>query len=391
MSTPSRTPHAHLPWTPSSRATESTKGTGRHSRREVHDVSNLKTRRQKVRRRHARFGALLTLIIAIGTAGCGSSTGSTSSGNQLMKPFKISVTQANDLYGLPWHIGVHQGIFKRHGLVITDILAGNGGSATLRQLLSGKLPFGEVSFGAVVDGYNAGSPLKVIGGGTQGIDDLVYVTNPGQDIGSISDMKGKRWGYTNPGSGTDVQAYLLPTLAGMDPNSFKHVATGGTGEGVALLQSHSVDMVYMPLNLYYQNSSAYKVVFYPVKYAPKFQVSTIVGNPRVLQQHPKAARALMVSYAESVKWIKKHPKATAEYWSSYNDMDTKIAAKVLARAIKYDHWGTGFNEKALSTAAKGISLIKGGPKKVPWCGLFTTKYLPKDTAGAFPKEESCKK
>lgn len=308
----------------------------------------------------------------------------------IMPAFKITVTNGQGLYGLPWHVGVSNGIFRRHGLKIDRILDGRGGSATLRQFTSGDLPFSSVSFGAVVRGFKAGVPVKVIGGGTQAIDDLVYVTNPGSDINSIYDMKGKRWGYTNPGSGTDVQAYLLPKLAGMSPYSFEHVATGGVGEGIALLQSHSVDMVYIPTYLYYQNPDAYKVVFYPSQYAPWMQISSIVADPEALKKHPNAAKALLASYSQSVRWIAQHPKKTAKLWVSYNDMDASIALKVIDRAIEHHHWGAGFNDKALSTAAKGISLIKKGPQSIPWCTLFTTDYLPSGVKGSFPNESSCK-
>ena len=330
--------------------------------------------------------ATVLLVAPLMVAACTSTGGDERAGNSSLKTFKVSVTQATDLYGLPWNVGMKEGIFKKHGIEVTEILAGSGGAATLRQVLSGDLPFGEVSLGAVLDGYAAGAPIKVVGSAVASIADLTYVTNPGRaDLDSIEDMAGKTWGFTNPGSGTEVQSYLLPKLAGMDPSSIKRVATGGTGEGLALLEGKTVDLVYIPYNLYYQKPDSYKIVFDPTEYAPRMQITVIITSSTVAEKDPEEVKALLASYSESVEWIQEHSADAAALWASYSGIEESVALKVVQRAIKFDHWSVAFDQEALEVAAEGISLTAGA-KTIPWSELFDDSFLPAGKKGSLPSK-----
>src|SRR5690606_3158080 len=95
------------------------------------------------------------------------------------------------LYGVPYAVAMELGYFEEHGIDLAGIMTSEGGGTTVRNVLSGRLPFGEVSTVAAVTAYNAGAPLVIVGGGSRSVAEILWVTRPGDPIRSIEDFKGR--------------------------------------------------------------------------------------------------------------------------------------------------------------------------------------------------------
>ncbi len=54
---------------------------------------------------------------------------------------------------------------------------------------------------------------------------------PNSPIKSINDIKGKRLGFTNPGSTTQALTLLLVEKVGLKPGDVTMISTGGFGPG----------------------------------------------------------------------------------------------------------------------------------------------------------------
>src|SRR5689334_6468426 len=111
--------------------------------------------------------------IALAVSGCGSGGGGGTADKGA--GIEISVTHPEDLYGLPWAVGREKGFFEQAGVKIDKIVPAEGGGTTLQNVVAGRLPFGEVATGAVVNGFTEGAPIQVIGGGVQSVSDVLWV------------------------------------------------------------------------------------------------------------------------------------------------------------------------------------------------------------------------
>lgn len=337
-------------------------------------------------RRGPRLAAA-TIALTVTLAGCGGGENTDSAattGGGGVREVSISVTHPTDLYGLPWKVGMEKGFFEETGIKIAEIIPGEGGGSTLRNILSGKLPFGEVATTAVVKGYLAGAPVKVIGGGVQSVGDITFVSmanNP--SVKSFKDVK--RWGFSNPGSITEALAYLLPEEVGLPPGSVERVPTGGTGAGIALLEAGDIDVFYAPPRVLLENKDKFRVLAQTSEFLPSFQQTVILSNPSYLEQHPDDARALLAGYAESVEWIQENPEEAGEIYAELGEISPEIGVEIVKTAVEENYWGVAFNPAALETAAKGLAAT-GGPKEIPWSEVFTDEYLPAEHKGELPKE-----
>ena len=123
---------------------------------------------------------------------------------------QISVTHWGVLlYGAPYAVAMERGYFRQAGIDISGIFSSKGGGTTVRNMILGGLPFGEVALSAAIAAEREGLDIRIVSGGVQNLSDLVWVTLPDSPIKTITDLKGKKLGYTTPKSVTDMVTTLV--------------------------------------------------------------------------------------------------------------------------------------------------------------------------------------
>ncbi len=65
---------------------------------------------------------------------------------------------------MPFAVAVEKGYFKDFKADVTGILSSDRGGTTIRNLLGGKLAYGEAAVSAVVSAVQSGADLKIISG-----------------------------------------------------------------------------------------------------------------------------------------------------------------------------------------------------------------------------------
>src|SRR3989441_6489816 len=91
--------------------------------------------------------------------------------------------------GMPYAIAMERGFFKEYGVNVDGILTSDGGGSTIRNLLGGKLAYGEAAPAAVVAAVQGGADLRIISGNVHTVAEFVWVTMPNSPIASINDLK----------------------------------------------------------------------------------------------------------------------------------------------------------------------------------------------------------
>src|SRR4051812_43589239 len=146
----------------------------------------------------------------------------------------ITVTHwGSAFYGAPYAVAMAKGFFKKHGVDVTGILTSQGGGTSVRNTLAGDLPYGEVALPAAIEAINNGVPLKIIGAGVESVADILWMAKKGSPLHSIQDLKGKKVGFTAPGSVTNMLILMAFKAQGIDPKSVQLVPAGGIGANVS--------------------------------------------------------------------------------------------------------------------------------------------------------------
>ena len=320
---------------------------------------------------------IILMTLAVGA--CGSGSGGAADGE--VAQIRVTVSNATEAYVIPWLVADEQGLFKEHGVDVTKIVAGKGGSTTLRNLISGDLAVGEVALPAVIEGKLEGLPVTAVGGGVRTAYPVDFYALSSSPVETPADAK--IWAYTNKGSVTQALTYMVPEAAGVDPDSIKHVAAGGVGEGIALLESGEVDAAVVPPTVVAKEPGKFKLVASSAKYLPSFQQTAITVQDSYLEDNPDVVRGVLAGYQDAVASIEKNPDEAARLYADYAGLEQGEARKVVDAALKVDNWSVGVQAKDLRIGEKAMR-ASGFDGEVPWCALFDPSYLPDGAPGSLP-------
>ena len=332
----------------------------------------------------ARKGVLLGFGLALAWA-CGGSAEQAGPGNapsSAPRETKVVVTHHPTLlYAVPWIVGMEKGIFERAGVKITEVISGSGGGNTLRNMLTGRVPVGEIAANAAVDGWEAGAPVAVVGGAVQTMGEFAIVTRPDVAATGLGGVKGLRWGFTNPGSVTEGIIHFATTrVEGLSPGAVKPVATGGIGEGITFLFEKTIDIMSVPDPMYAQKKDQFKLLGRGDDIVRWYQQSFLVTSSQMLREEPELVAAIVSGYRQAVDDIEAHPDEAAELYAKAAELAPEVARASVAAAVARDHWGLGLKREALETVGTSIALTPGGPFPggVPWSEIVDPRFLRQD-------------
>ncbi len=294
----------------------------------------------------------------------------------------ISVTHyPTGLYAVPYNVGMEKGFFEEEGIKINKIIGSSGGGTTVRNVLSGDLPFGDVSSSAVIQAYMSGSPLKIVSGAVQSVSDLVFVTRKDESIETVEDMIGKTWSFTNPGAVTETTSQLVFEAAGIDPDSLEFVASGGVSEGLTLLDAGEVDSAIMLEPAYSVQQDDWKTLLRVSDLIPEYQQSLIVTSPQVIKENPELVERFLSAYQKSVEWIYDNPEEAGKIFSKTAEIDEQASIDAVIALSEAKHWGTEINSDSINNVVKGMqmagTLTKG--EEIDWEDIFDLNFLPEGT------------
>lgn len=336
----------------------------------------------------AKVGSgVLVVLLSVSLIGCGQTTSAptTPAASQDTKAkvdkFKITVTHyPTSFYGLPYEVGIDKGFFKEVGIEIEGIIPGSGGGTTVRNVLAGKLPFGDVATSAVVESFLAGAPITIVGGSVKTFNDSGYITRKDAPFNKVEDLVGHKWGFTNPGSASQSVSNLIFEAAGVAPGAIQMVATGGINEGKTMLEHGEVDAALTGEPLLTVEKDKYKVLFRIGKYVPKFQQTVIVTSPQLIQQNPDLVKRFLAAYQKSVEWVIQNPDEAGKIFAKYAEIDAKVSVEVVKELAKLNHWGVDMDIDGINNVLKGMQYVGTFKKgtKIPWEELVNQSQLPQD-------------
>jgi NitT/TauT family transport system substrate-binding protein len=195
------------------------------------------------------------VVVAVVIASCGgpaatspSPAASASAAHATPKPpkDKVTLTGINSTeLNLPTLVAIAKDYFGDENLELADFVIGSSG--TLRQAMIAKqYDFGLYAFVHVPIARLAGSNFKsIIELHDQEIFGIVVRTQLKDQVKSVKDLKGKKIGFTTPGSGTWALGNVYVKKAGLDPDKDVELVSLGGDNAVfyTALQSGRVDAI----------------------------------------------------------------------------------------------------------------------------------------------------
>jgi NitT/TauT family transport system substrate-binding protein len=311
-------------------------------------------------------------------AACGGGQGS---GSQTVQGLSVSHWPTL-LYSVPWAIAIEQGLFEERDITLEEIVGSSGGGTTVRNVVTGGLPLGAVATPAAINAFNEGSSLRILGGAIANTADISFVTLPDRGVGSIEDARGKRVGFTEPGSITQGCAVLSLQGAGIDPGEVELQAMGGLSEALTGLTQGAIDLApqLLPTALSTNEEQGFVTVFETSEYVGEFPQLSMIATAQSVQQQPELLQALIEIYQQAIDLILENPQEAAAAWSNNSEVSEEDALASLEAIDPSQYYSTGLTAGALNTVVeemKAIELLEPDDE-VDWGNLLDQQFLPEN-------------
>src|SRR6185503_7620765 len=171
----------------------------------------------------------------------------------------LLVTQyKNDPSGASYAIALEKGFFKKHGVDITGIVSGAGGGSSVRNAMATSMGYGDVTAAPVIAAADQGRDVKIVSFTSRSLADLVIIVMPNSPLKTPKDMKGKKFGISNPKSLGEMMGVLVMEQAGLKQGDVQMTPLGSLSGALTALENGVVDATAMPIILFRQRGAETK-------------------------------------------------------------------------------------------------------------------------------------
>ena len=294
----------------------------------------------------------------------------------------LLVTQyKNDPSGAPYAIALAKGFFKKAGVDVTDVVAGAGGGSSVRNAMASGLGYGDVTAAPVIAAAAQGQDVKIVSITSRSLADLVLIVMPNSPIKTPADLKGKKFGISNPKSLGEMMGVLVMEQAGLKQGDVQMTPLGSLSGALTALENGVVDATAMPIILFRQRGaeSKYRVLVGP-KDLPHIPSQLGMATEAAMKQSPQKLRAIQQARIEGTRFIYQHTDEAIDILSKvYAPLPPKEVGIMVKELVAAQFWSEGRIEMPLLQntvhAMKGVGMLD---KDVDLTKIVDSSFLPAD-------------
>jgi NitT/TauT family transport system substrate-binding protein len=294
----------------------------------------------------------------------------------------LLVTQYKaDPSGAAYGVALAKGFFAKAGINISGIISGDGGGASVRSAMASELGYGDVSPAPAVAAIDQGQDIKIVNITSRSLADLVVIVMPSSPLKSAKDLKGKKFGISNPKSLGEMMGVLVMEKAGLQPNDLQRVTLGSLSGALTALENGVVDATAMPLILYRMRGgpAKYRVLVAPSE-LPDLPAQIGIATGTLMKQHPDKLRAIELARRDGAKFIYEHTdEAIAILSKVYEPLPPAEVAGMVKELVAVKFWSEGRIEKQLlENTVRAMKYVGMVDKDIDIAKLVDTSFLPTD-------------
>jgi len=286
------------------------------------------------------------------------------------------------MYGAPYAVAMEKGFFRQAGVDITGILTSKGGGTTVRNVLAGGLPYGEVALAAIITAIREGIDIKIVNSGVNTVADILWVTMPNSSVKSIKDLIGKKMAITSPKGVTDMLSIMVLEASGIPLDQVERPALGSLGAGLTALESGSVQAAVISDPVWSARKDRYRALFYVKDVLPPMNQMVGITTSEFARTQPQKLRAIIAGRRMGVDYLYANPKESAQFIAKAYNVKPEVVEIAVSNLAALRYWSRGeFDIKGMNEMVRGLKIIGEVKGEIDWDKIIDRSFLPADLRG----------
>ncbi len=303
---------------------------------------------------------------------------------------EIAIAQyGSSTSAMPWAVALEQGYFKDAGVDITAIRASAGGSADIRNMIAGGLPYAESAIASVMTASANGADIHIVSENVHTVANFVWATLPDSKVTSLADLKGRKLTFTTPQSTSEVMDHLLVAKAGLRNTDVTYLSTGPYGAALTALQTGGADVALLAEPIFTLNTGKYRALAWARDVLPPLVSTVGVVPTEVARKRPEVVRGILLAHRRAVEFMATNRHEASAIIARVYKLPPEVVETVLGTLTDQTsggvpYFGLGdFNPSGVDAQVAGLKLVHALDSETPWRTLVDQSYLPPDLQKKF--------
>jgi ABC-type nitrate/sulfonate/bicarbonate transport system substrate-binding protein len=287
----------------------------------------------------------------------------------MAQPYKLRVATVGvppSLHTLYMHVAFEEGIYRRNGLVVDELVQLTAGPLVTQALIAGRVDVAETDAEGIINAVaSGGADLYAVSAPAQ---HLSYVIAVQPEIKTLKGLVGKPFAISRPGA---LSQYLMfPALdrAGIARNAVTWTPIGGASERRLALVNNRVKggLLHLDFAFAAQRDAGIVALDRITSSSPDYPHELLVVRKEFAEKQPQAVGAVVRSIIEACRFMASNRARTIEIYQKYSgEKDLKLANEAYDALMAMKGFGVngGMTRKGLDAAVK-LAVENGAIKTV---------------------------
>jgi NitT/TauT family transport system substrate-binding protein len=292
------------------------------------------------------------------------------------EPLRVGKPQGEVFSFVPLDIGIEEGIFEKHGVVVEGLVL--GGAAKLQQALTAD---------AIDIGLGSGPALSFIAKGAPQLGIaamagrpliMTFIVRKDGPIQSIADLKGKTVSISAPGGVPEWLVRELSRQQGWGPDGINVVGLGADSSQIAALRTDQT--VGMPNDIgiatRLEEQGVARILVRFGEIVPNFILHVIFAADPVIAARPEDLRKFLAGWFDTIRFMRQNKAESVRIAARVTNVSPAIAGRVYDAVMPMFSLDGRFDAKALAILARSFVDLNLLPAEPDMSKLYTEKFLP---------------
>lgn len=251
-----------------------------------------------------------------------------------------------------------------------------GGGDTIRAITTGGFQLGQAAPSAAVIAFAEGQPIRIIADNLP-FPTMLWVVKPDSPLKSMKDLKGKKLGYSRPGSASQTLAYIALRASGLDPEKdVQLVAAGGAPDQMTAVKTGVIDAGFSndPVATQEVLRKNVRILATTAEFLTNWTDAMIGTSVDYAKSNGDVLAAYLRAHQKAMDFIRTSPDKAAEIWGKGQGIDPEVA-KAAIKNYLLEKWSSRIEPANLKAVTEDMIANKQIKEAPPWDKIIDQSFL----------------